>query len=49
MIQSQENALKPQIWAILGAFFPILGPQTFFLESGFITFLNFNILKANIT
>ena len=33
MIQSRENARKPQIWAILGPFCPILGPDIFFFEN----------------
>ena len=33
MILSQENARKPQIWAILGPFCPIMGPDIFFFEN----------------
>ena len=34
MIQSRENARKPQIWVILGPFCPILGPEFSFSKIG---------------
>ena len=45
MIQTRENGLKPQIWAILGPFCQILGQEIFFWKSGLRHFKWFYLMQ----